>query len=689
MQDPNPDLVIADFFHRLNDRFGRPLHIRLHQNRQFGDIFICFGFCQKLIQCHTCTGSGLLILGDFGTIIGDLAGFALIRNHMQDITGLWRAVQAENLDRDGRHRLFDPLTLVIDQRADLAPLLAHNKDIAGLQCAFLHQNRGNRATSGIQLCLDHGALGLAIRIRSQLQQFRLQNDGFQQLVQTGAIDGRNLNVQHIARHFFNDDLMLKQLGPHLVRIGARPVNLVDRHNERHFGSLGVVDGLDRLRHDAVIGGNNQNNDIRYLGTTGAHRCKCRVAGRIQEGQDRAIDIDLIGADMLRNAASLARDDVGFSDGIQNRRFAVIHVPHDRDHRRTRLQRVRIVFLGDDDIFDIGRRNPDRLVTEFLDDQFRRIRVDRLVLRRHDTVCHQRFDHIGNTLGHPVGKFLNHDGFRKLDLAHDFFAHLIAALHLALVAFLTAFHRRKRPLAAVFAGQRPRNGQFAGTAAVVVIARGAALLVLIRVIAGVTLFARGCRASCRAGLAVGRSRRSRCRRHLVLAWRARFFGRWLFRRFGFGLFAGFFLGFLALCGFDGLAFLGLFCGAQGLTLCFATRGLFGLTGTAFRFGCLRRLQGTHTAFHFRIGRTGAGGPLTTACTGAIAACTACTGLWNNHPLAFGFHHHRFRPPMGKTLLHAAGFGSAAQAKLAAFGVTALGVTHARSNLSIHRHAVMRI
>ena len=49
---------------------------------------------------------------------------------------------------------------------------------------------------------------------------------------------------------------------------------------------------------------------------------------------------LIGADVLRDAAGFARDDVGLADGVEQRRLAVVDVAHDGDHGRARLQRAR-------------------------------------------------------------------------------------------------------------------------------------------------------------------------------------------------------------------------------------------------------------------------------------------------------------------------------------------------------------
>ena len=64
--------------------------------------------------------------------------------------------------------------------------------------------------------------------------------------------------------------MLGQLGEHPLRIGVVLVDLVDRDDDRHIGRLGVVDRLDRLGHDAVVGGDDEHHDVGRLGAAGTH-----------------------------------------------------------------------------------------------------------------------------------------------------------------------------------------------------------------------------------------------------------------------------------------------------------------------------------------------------------------------------------------------------------------------------------
>ncbi len=104
-----------------------------------------------------------------------------------------------------------------------------------------------------------------------------------------------------------------ELGQDARRVGAFLVNLVDRDDDRYAGRFGVIDRFNRLRHDAVIGGDDQDGDIRHLRAPRPHGRKGFVAGRIQKS-DLAllawmigiIHFHLIRADMLRDAAELAR-----------------------------------------------------------------------------------------------------------------------------------------------------------------------------------------------------------------------------------------------------------------------------------------------------------------------------------------------------------------------------------------------
>ena len=118
----------------------------------------------------------------------------------------------------------------------------------------------------------------------------------------------------------------------------------------------MVDRLDGLRHDAVVGSHDQNDDVGHLGAASTHGRKGRVTGGIDEGDLAVVDHDLRSADSLRNAARLAGGDAGVTDGVEQRRLAVVDVTHDGDDRGARLkvggivvEREGVLLLGGDDL----------------------------------------------------------------------------------------------------------------------------------------------------------------------------------------------------------------------------------------------------------------------------------------------------------------------------------------------------
>ena len=126
-------------------------------------------------------------------------------------------------------------------------------------------------------------------------------------------------------------------------VRVRSVDLVDGDHDRHLGGLRVVDRLDRLRHHAVVGGDDEHDDVGDLGAAGAHGGERLVARGVEERDAPAVaDGRLVGADVLRDAAGLGRDDGGLADRVEQRRLAVVDVAHDRDDRGARLEILGLV-----------------------------------------------------------------------------------------------------------------------------------------------------------------------------------------------------------------------------------------------------------------------------------------------------------------------------------------------------------
>ena len=152
-------------------------------------------------------------------------------------------------------------------------------------------------------------------------------DGLQQVVDAGPLLGGDVDEHRVAAVFLGDDPVLGQLGADLVGIGAVDVDLVDRDDDLHPGGLGVVDGFDRLRHDAVVGGHDEHGDVGDVGAARAHLRERLVAGGVDE-RDRpvlalVVEAYLVGADVLGDAPGLGLDHAGVADGVEQLGLAVV------------------------------------------------------------------------------------------------------------------------------------------------------------------------------------------------------------------------------------------------------------------------------------------------------------------------------------------------------------------------------
>ena len=236
---------------------------------------------------------------------GNLSRARFRFHHRELVAGLRSAAEAKHLDRNRRAGFRDLLAAIVDQRANLAPSAARDNDIANAQRAALDQHRANRAAPVLEHGLDDDAFRLPVRVGLELQNFRLQQNRFQELVEIGLLGRRHLDFEDVAAHAFDDHLVVQKVGAHALRVRVRLVDLVDGNDHRYAGCLGVIDSLDGLRLDAVIGRDHQDDEVGHLRAARAHRRKGLVARRVDERHLLAVDVDLVGTDMLGNAAGLA------------------------------------------------------------------------------------------------------------------------------------------------------------------------------------------------------------------------------------------------------------------------------------------------------------------------------------------------------------------------------------------------
>ena len=144
-----------------------------------------------------------------------------------------------------------------------------------------------------------------------------------------------------------------------------------------------------------------------------------MAGCIQKRNHTLRRLDVVRADMLSDAAGFAACHAGATNGVEQRRLAMVDVPHHRHHRRTRQrhrgsclgafgkQGIRVVELGG-----------NRLVTHFLDNDHRRFLIDALIDRDHRAQLHHGLDDFRGLHRHFSCEVGHGDRLRHRDFADD-------------------------------------------------------------------------------------------------------------------------------------------------------------------------------------------------------------------------------------------------------------------------------
>ena len=194
----------------------------------------------------------LLDTGLERTLIGQGASLALILEHAELVTGVGHGLQAQDLDGVGGAGLGDGIALRIEHGADAAVGKAGDQRIAHVQGTACHENRGNRTAALVELSLEDVTGGKGVGVGLELEHVGLEQHGLEQVVDTDLLLGRDVDEHVLSAPLLGDDAVLGELLAHAVGVGARLIDLVDGDDDG-YAALGVIDRLDGLRHDAVVG----------------------------------------------------------------------------------------------------------------------------------------------------------------------------------------------------------------------------------------------------------------------------------------------------------------------------------------------------------------------------------------------------------------------------------------------------
>ncbi len=179
-----------------------------------------------------------------------------------------------------------------------------------------------------------------------------------------------------------------------------------------FAARAWLERLFGLRHHAVVGRYHQHGDVGDVGPAGPHFRKSLVAGRIHKGDRLTVVLDAVGADALGDAAGLALGHFEVQNPVQQRGFAVVHVPQEGDHRRARLQLQGVAVGGLELLQQDGLRVAELLEldrhAQLGGQQFSGLAVDRRVLVHH---AHAKLEQHAEHVAHGATDGLSEAGDR--------------------------------------------------------------------------------------------------------------------------------------------------------------------------------------------------------------------------------------------------------------------------------------
>ncbi len=270
----------------------------------------------------------------------------------------------------------------------------------------MYEHRRDGAAPLVELRLDDRAARHAVRVCLELAHIGDEDDHLHKSIKPFMRCRGYGHTYRIAAPFLGNELVFRQLLFDPIRIGVGFVDFVDRHDNRHSGGLGVVDSLDGLRHDAVVGGYDENRDIGNLSAARAHRRERLVARRIDKGDAAPVHLDGIRADVLRYTARFAAYNAGIPNGVEQRRLAVIDVPHNRNDGRPGNLFARVFFrIGGGFLQNVlegfvGLKF--EVYAVILSDKRAGIEVNLLVDRRERSYKEQFFNDLGGGLADFLG-----------------------------------------------------------------------------------------------------------------------------------------------------------------------------------------------------------------------------------------------------------------------------------------------
>ena len=95
------------------------------------------------------------------------------------------------------------------------------------------------------------------------------------------------------------------------------IHFIDSEYHWYASGLCVVDSLNSLWHNRVIGSDDDDRYIRHFGTAGTHCGKGCVSRSIQESDVLSVfEFHIVCTDVLCDTACLSSDHIGITDMVE-------------------------------------------------------------------------------------------------------------------------------------------------------------------------------------------------------------------------------------------------------------------------------------------------------------------------------------------------------------------------------------
>ena len=273
----------------------------------------------------------------------------------------------------------------------------------------MHEHRRDRPAPDVEPRLDHDARRVGAGVRAQVELgVGDEEDLLEQVAEVLLLlrgDGRELRR---AAPVLRLEALGGELALHAVDVRVGHVHLVHGDDDRHLGGARVRDRLLRLRHDAVVGRDDEHRDVGDLRAARAHGGERLVARRVEERDAPAVDLGLVRADVLRDPARLGLDDGRLANRVEERRLPVVDVAHDRDDRRPRREILLAVVVRRGLELLLGGVLDRDLALELRADDLDLLVGERLRGRPHLAEAHEDLDELRHRNAERLREVLDRD-----------------------------------------------------------------------------------------------------------------------------------------------------------------------------------------------------------------------------------------------------------------------------------------